>query len=249
MTGTDKRKPLLIGNAQNPRCLKHVDQRHLPITYCSNRKAWMDTVLWKQWLGKFDTQMWKSGRKILLIVDNVSTHKAHMDLRAIELVYLPPNTTSHVQPLDQGIIRAFKSAYRTKLLRRLLLWLETGKDVNCFRVNLLDCIQLSNQAWKEVDMVTIVNCFRHAGFHQGDHLLELVDREENENVDKEARNIFEVLFQQFGNVSHMNGISLDDYLDVDNDLITEQPWQDEDIISQVLCVAVCSVNLLMNSRS
>ena len=32
----------------------------------------------------------------------------------IELVYLPPNTTAHLQPMDAGIIHSFKSKYKWK---------------------------------------------------------------------------------------------------------------------------------------
>ena len=63
---------------------------------------------------------------IILITDNCPSHP-HPDslpenyegppppiLTNITLLYLPPNTTSKLQPLDQGIIAAFKAAYRRK---------------------------------------------------------------------------------------------------------------------------------------
>ncbi len=35
-------------------------------------------------------------------------------------VYLPPNTTSLLQPMDQGVIQNIKSLYKRDLLLRLL---------------------------------------------------------------------------------------------------------------------------------
>jgi len=60
------------------------------------------------------------GRKVLLIIDGYGAHHTDYDIwRAstsstdnIRVVFLPPNTTSHSQPLDQGIIRAWKAYYR-----------------------------------------------------------------------------------------------------------------------------------------
>ena len=43
---------------------------------------------------------------------------------------LPPNATSIVQPLDQGIIRSVKRRYKKKLAERYLVSVENNKDVN-----------------------------------------------------------------------------------------------------------------------
>ena len=48
---------------------------------------------------------------ILLYIDNCTAHpKVH--LSNIKLIFLPPNTTSQLQPLDAGIIQAVKMIYR-----------------------------------------------------------------------------------------------------------------------------------------
>ncbi|KAI8498725.1 hypothetical protein Bbelb_231780 [Branchiostoma belcheri] len=55
---------------------------------------------------KLDKKMARQGRKILLFMDNAPSH-IDMGLRNIELKYqkFPPNTTSGLQPMDQGIIQ------------------------------------------------------------------------------------------------------------------------------------------------
>ena len=43
-----------------------------------------------------------------------------LELSNMTLVFLPPNVTIVVQPLDQGIIASFKIQYKKKLLRWVL---------------------------------------------------------------------------------------------------------------------------------
>jgi hypothetical protein len=56
--------------------------------------------------------MQQDDRHILLLVDNVSSHmKPDVPLTNVKLEFLPKNTTSVLQPLDQGIIACIKSRF------------------------------------------------------------------------------------------------------------------------------------------
>ena len=61
-----------------------------------------------------------AGRKILLLLDNATSHKNNVTLSNITVQFLPPGTTSHIQPMDGGIIRCFKAHYRRYLTRNYL---------------------------------------------------------------------------------------------------------------------------------
>lgn len=41
-------------------------------------------------------------------VHNAGGHAKDLDYQGVQVEFLPPNTTSLIQPMDQGIIRAFK---------------------------------------------------------------------------------------------------------------------------------------------
>ena len=43
---------------------------------------------------------------------NKRKKKPDIKLTNIKLIYLPPNTTAHLQPMDAGIIHSFKSKYK-----------------------------------------------------------------------------------------------------------------------------------------
>ena len=95
----ERLKPLVIGRAENPRCFRGQNKSCLPVHYYHNRKAWMTGDIWKQWLNKLNNKLKIQDRKILLFVDNCAAHP-HISLSNIKLAFLPPNTTSKLQPLD-----------------------------------------------------------------------------------------------------------------------------------------------------
>ena len=77
------------------------------------------SVLFKEWLVQLDNCMGLKERKLCMVIDNCPAHPT-VELENIELVFLPPNTTSHTQPMDGGIIRNLKFHYRHILANRRL---------------------------------------------------------------------------------------------------------------------------------
>ena len=75
--------------------------------------------------------------------------------------FLPPNTTSKLQPCDQGIIQSLKVHYRHQLVKKLLFSMEAGKEL---KVSVLDAMQWLKVAWDNVTIETIQNCFQHCSF-------------------------------------------------------------------------------------
>ena len=151
MTGTEKRRLLVIGKYENPRALK--GRKHkLKCTYTSNTKAWMTSLVFTDWLKKWNHKLSREGRRIALVLDNAPCHPK-ITLSHIELVFLPPNTTSHTQPLDQGIIANMKSHYRHLYTLGHLLPAMEAKVPS--KYNLFDALDFINQAWRLVTPRTI----------------------------------------------------------------------------------------------
>jgi len=79
-------------------------------------------------------------------------------------LFLPPNTTTTVQPLDQGIIDAIKAYYCHNHLNWVLDQLEeTGKPIHKIKPNLYQALVWLHGAKKEVLGETILNCWVKAG--------------------------------------------------------------------------------------
>jgi hypothetical protein len=88
--------------------------------------------LFREYIRWFNQQM--TGRKTLRLLDGFSSHHAGLDLLEaqgiklpnVRVEFLPTNTTSICQPLDQGIIRIFKAHYKKHWLQYQLDNYEAG---------------------------------------------------------------------------------------------------------------------------
>lgn len=171
-TGSHKLPMWMIGKHKAPRAFRAAgvkDVEALGVKWRWNKKAWMTQEIMMDWLRWFDQQM--NGRSVLLLMDNFSAHVAafseleampqDMRLENTEVVFLPPNTTSKLQPLDQGIIASFKARYRRIWIRFMLEEHERGNSP-VQRMNVLKAIQFSIRAWDEVTSTTISNCWAHS---------------------------------------------------------------------------------------
>ncbi len=165
--GSDKRKPMVIGRAKRPRAFKKIPTEQLPVLWEFNRKAWMTRVIFEPFLRKFDREMRLQKRKVILFMDNASSHKIeNLNLTNVNLLLFPPNVTSQIQPLDLGIIRAFKARFKKKLLQPILsnmLAASTPGDL-LKNVTILHAVYWVAESWEETKPETIQRCFRKAGF-------------------------------------------------------------------------------------
>ena len=81
----------------------------------------------------------------------------HSDDGNIACLYLPPNTTSIIQPMDKGVLEALKRHYKRDLLLRYLNQEATGSRMEEFSKSLTitDAVLMSAKAWEEIKVETI----------------------------------------------------------------------------------------------
>ena len=100
---TGEKLPMFgIGKTEKLRCFKGITS--LPCQYKPQRKSWMDSEISSDYVRKLDTKFDAEGRKIVLIIENCPAHPNFDNLKAIQLVFLPPNTTSKTQPMDYFLV-------------------------------------------------------------------------------------------------------------------------------------------------
>ena len=122
----------------------------------------MDSEIFVEWVRKLGRRFITAERKVALVIDNCPSHPQVInDLSAIDIIFLPPSTTSILQPMDQGVIRSIKAHYRTKVVRKYLTHIELGKPLP--DISVLDAMNLLVQAWDYVSNETIINCLKKSG--------------------------------------------------------------------------------------
>ena len=232
MGGSDKCVPLVIGHYAKPRCFRHVQS--LPVDYQHSKNAWMTSQIFLDWLRRLNARMVEENRNIVLFLDNCSSHAkatSSANLSNITIHYLPPNSTSRTQPMDQGVIRSLKCVYRRKLLEQIVSAFDAGKDVKeLLKINLKDAILLLSASWKSVTVRTISNCFRHAAFSQpdGNATANVSD------VERDQSSITTSLWQQAAGALGVDAAdgNLSSFVAVDDDVFTEQVLSAEDLLRE-----------------
>lgn len=206
-------KPLVIGKSQNPRCFKSINKRNLPVSWYANKKAWMTATIMEQFLIQLNKKMVIQKRKILLFLDNASSHP-NLKLSNVQLVFLPPNTTSMTQPLDQGIINAIKVQYRKRVLKRLICKMDTATHVSDLvkGVTYLDAISWLKESIDNLKEKVVPNCFRKAGF-RFDESSDAGNDDEDDIPLSELRAL----------MTHgdFNDLTVDEFVQLDDGVLTE----------------------------
>ena len=194
MTGTIKKTPLVIGGSKKPRCFKGV--MSFPVDYRNNKKSWMTSPIFTNFLVQWDQKLTEN---IGLVMDNCAAHPADLTLKHIKIVFLPPNTTSVIQPLDQGIIKAFKCYYRKELAKKAVTEINVcdssaSSSVSSIAksVSLLDAMHYIKMSWDSVTKDTIKNCFLACEFKSKESQEIAATSEGKEEFDKDFLQYVEI---------------------------------------------------------
>lgn len=119
-------KPGLIYEFTNPRALENKNKDLLSLHSMHNPKAWITKILILNWFQQCFIPQAKEYRnnlcmafKILLVMDYVGGHHLYL-YYGVQVEFLPINTTSLIQPMDQGVIGAFIALYSHNSLQHLV---------------------------------------------------------------------------------------------------------------------------------
>ena len=94
--------------------------------------------------------------------DNCAAYPDIGGLKAIGLLFVPPYTTSVLQPMDQGAICSLKAKYRNKVVQKMIEAIHSKKSLPT--ISLLGAMKMLVIAWDKVTDRTMQNCFKKVDF-------------------------------------------------------------------------------------
>jgi len=160
-----KLKPFVIWHIENPKTFKHINKHTLPLYYRSNNKSWMTQLLFQDALlncyaSKMEKYCLENNIpfKILLILDNAPRYPSFIgDHPKIKVVFLPPHTTSLIQPIDQGVTATFKAYYLRRTFAQAIAATEEDTEKRVMQLwkdySIYGCIKNPAWAWGDVTKV------------------------------------------------------------------------------------------------
>ena len=242
--GTHKLKPVLIGKSAKPRCFKNVNMDVLPVTYKSQRNAWMNSEIFAEWFTKEFVPAVKRHQRLqnihspkaLLLIDNCSAHPDELSSRdgSVTCMFLPTNTTSLIQPMDQEVLQAMKNRYKRKLLQKVICaqdldHTQSIKDIVKLHT-VKDALYMVCDAWDEASPESIRKAYNKLKIHS-DNSQPNSEPEEQYSAESMVEMLQHV--QQVGNEDSLNAHDLEDWLNLDNELPTTEQMSDEQILATV----------------
>lgn len=164
-SGDFKLKPLLVYHSKNPRAMKGISKSTLPVIWESNKKSWITMKNFQDWFTKRFCpsvkrycEIKKLEQRALLLIDNAPSHPKNLsDLTTcipVEVVFLPPNTTALIQPMDQGVISNFKAYYLRRTFKQMFEKAD-GEEKQSIRefwknYNIMNAVENINLSWNEI---------------------------------------------------------------------------------------------------
>lgn len=158
MTGTDKKRPLVISNESNTR--RSRGAKNSPPANCSASVSERYTTFLTEW----DTQI--KPKKILLILSNYVGVDPKVNLEHIELKILP-NFSSIVHPFSRGFLRNVKDRYRKVIQNQFSNAVGSGNSPANHTVQEIPLSVVENvlaDVWNNFPSKHILNRFQTAGF-------------------------------------------------------------------------------------
>lgn len=152
-------KPGVVYRVKNPHALKNKNKDYLPVFWQHNQNVWVTAILFMEWfhqcfIPEVKKYLEEEGLefKVLLIIDNAPGHPEFVcyENENVEVVFLPPNTATLLQPLDQGIIWCVKATYT----RLVFDHIQSSVDGNHNR-DVMQC-------WKDFTIADAITCIKAA---------------------------------------------------------------------------------------
>uniref|UniRef100_A0A8C6D4Q2 Tigger transposable element derived 7 n=1 Tax=Moschus moschiferus TaxID=68415 RepID=A0A8C6D4Q2_MOSMO len=205
--GTHKLKSIIIGKSKLPKSVKE-DTCTLPAIYKPSKDVWFTRELFSEWFFQnfvpevkhFQLNVLRFHEedvRALLLLDSSPVHPSTELLTSedgrIKCMFFPHNTSTLIQPMNQGVILSCKRLYRWKQLEESLVIFEESDDEQEKGEKVVSKIKIYNlkravfnwaKSWDEVTQITITNAWENLLYKKEYDLQDLEDGDYREILEK-----------------------------------------------------------------
>ncbi|XP_071482354.1 jerky protein homolog-like [Diadema antillarum] len=247
-TGTHKLPLLLIGKSKNLRCFKNINTAALPVTYQSQKSSWMNGEIFSEWFHKnfvpaVRNHQTQNGlpEKAILLLDNTPCHPKAADMMSddgnIRCIFLPPNTTPLLQPMDQGILETTKRIYRKNLIWKIISSDSDSQHSTEGKVDFIksftlkDAVYMLAAAWDAVETSIITKCWQKLNL--GPEAAVDLEREDGATLQNDDEEVAALVHQLPGG-SGCPAEEIQEWLECDKDDLGWETLTDQEILDSVI---------------
>lgn len=168
----------MIGLEKHPPCFR-LGSPSVP--YLSQEHAWSDGVTFKVWFEEIFLPCVRTNTTdpVILLVDlSITNGFEPQDIQGqVRIAHFPRNSATIHQPVERGIITAWKALYKHCLLKDVAQEVETRNNrrlhaenllpelrglTEGYEPNLLEVSELIHTTWNELSLPNIINCWLRA---------------------------------------------------------------------------------------
>ncbi|GBM08269.1 Tigger transposable element-derived protein 1 [Araneus ventricosus] len=178
-SGDLKIKPLLVYHSETPQDFKKckIQKSRLNVMWRSNNTACVTRDIFTDWINEVFAPSVKKyllemnlPLHVLLIMDNSPAHPPDLqdhlleEFKFIKILFLPPNTTQLLQPMNQQVLSSFKKLYTKALFERCFEVTEvtniTLREFWKCHFHIVACLKMIENAWEGVTKRTLTSAWK-----------------------------------------------------------------------------------------
>lgn len=214
-SGRDKKK-LLVCGTEDPLMHSHRDPQTLPVLYVRHAQAHFTTRIFEEYVTCWNKELLQCNKKALLILDRATIH-SKLQLSNLKLLFVPYKSKNSLIPIRNGVYSRFRDEFRRLILEDKVMNCMNGVDRN---ITCLEALSILEKSWERTPPEVITMSFFSIGY---DVTMPDSERVLTPRVSENDEEMLCDILKNYDIEHYYTDLSLlDEYLTVDDDLLTGQ---------------------------
>ncbi len=155
-----KKYSLLIAKSKFSHAFKNSNYQEIDVLYSSNNNSWSTSEIFSEYNDILNFKLKESNRKFKYFIQHFRSQ--NFKKRKYGIFIFPTQLQIHNSAIGYGVIKSFKSKYKSFLNNYLIVMhLEANDDnVPCSKINMLDVLVWVERSNAMLTLENIINCWK-----------------------------------------------------------------------------------------